>query len=111
MDTSLLEKEEYITKMSEYLTNWSPPPELENPQSIWEWLKFKIKTFTRNYTRNIHSMQKQHVDQLNKELEDLYKIMDDTKEDKSIETESVRRELREIEENHARKIIFRTKTN
>lgn len=104
-------KEAYVSEMSNFLANWNPPPELENPQSIWEWLKFQIQTFTRNYTRNHHSEQKQHIANLNQELKELYNTMDEEHVDKSTEITSVRRELREIEAANARKIIFRSKGN
>lgn len=110
-DASLLQKEDFTTKMTQFLSNWVPPPELTNPHSIWEWLKFEVKRFTIAYTKTSHSEQKQHVANLNNELKDLYKTMDEKEVDNSMEIESVRRELREIEENAARKIIFRSKTN
>lgn len=42
-DTSLLEREDFLTEMTEFLTEWIPPSELTNPSSIWEWLKFQIQ--------------------------------------------------------------------
>lgn len=110
-DTTLLQNEDFNTQMRDFLTNWVPPQELSNKNAIWEWLKFEIKFFVSSYTRNSHSVEKQHIADLNKELTDLYRRADEEGADISLEAESVRRELREIEESKARKIIFRARSN
>lgn len=111
LDTSLLKLSDYTSSMSNFLSEWSPPQELTNPNSIWEWLKFEIQTFTTKFTKQRHSEEKQRISDLNKELEQLYNNMDAGKGDESMAIDSVRRELREIEEARARKIIFRAKSN
>lgn len=60
---------------------------------------------------NIHSSQKQHVADLYRELDVLYARADNSDEDLSMEIESIKRELREIEEAKARNIIFKVKSN
>lgn len=111
LDTSLLGNEAYVTEMNTFLENWVPPPELASPHSVWEWLKHEIQTFTNKFTRKIYSQEKQHIADLNRELKKLYSDMDEGEEDRSMDVDSVRRELREIEESRARKIIFRAKCN
>lgn len=111
LDTALLGRNDYITEMSEFLTHWSAPKELTNPNSIWEWLKYEIQTFTNKFTSRLHSEEKQHISDLNKELSKLYSEVDNSGEDKTFEIDSARRELREIEEAKARKIILRAKCN
>lgn len=100
-----------MLRMQEFLNGWKPPTELTNPISIWEWLKFEIKKVSSSYTRDIYLAEKKHISDLNQELQALYQGMDEEESDLSLEIESVRRELREIEENKARKIIFRAKSN
>lgn len=50
-DTSLLKNEEFLGSMSEFLTIWTHPPELDNHSAIWEWLKFKIKQFVIKFAK------------------------------------------------------------
>lgn len=110
-DNMLLESEEFVSQMTSFLTDWAPPSELTNPTTIWEWLKFEIKGFINTYTRKLYSVEKQHAAALNKELEDLYVEADEGSEDLSMEIDSVRRELKEMEEARARRIIFKAKCN
>lgn len=110
-NASLLKNQEFTDEMNEFLTGWEPPTELSNPNSIWEWLKFQIQNRTRAFTKNLHAREKQFTADLNKELEDLYKRADSNKEDLTTQVDSIRRELRELEKERARKIIFRSRCN
>lgn len=110
-DSTLLENEDFNKKMSAFLAEWTPPPELTSPSSTWEWFKFEIKTFVMNFTKNVHSIEKQHIHALNKELQLLQQRMDEQGEDLTMQIESIMRELREVEESRARRLIFRAKSN
>lgn len=111
LDTSLLQEEDFVLQMLNFLDNWESPPELSNPNSIWEWLKYEIKRVASAYTAKSHSLEKQHILDRNKELSELYQEWEEGGVDVSTEIESVRRELREVEEAKARKIIFRARSN
>lgn len=110
-DNMLLGSEDFVTQMSDFLSEWTPPVELQVPNAVWEWLKFEIKGFVNTYTYRIYSLEKQRISSLSEELEELYRRADEDAVDLSMEIESVRRELREIEEAKARKIIFKAKCN
>lgn len=110
-DNTLLESQKFVSEMTDFLREWAPPPELSDPNVVWEWLKYQIKGFVCTFTRNIYSLEKQHLTDLNRELEHLYARADESCEDLSMEIDSIKRELREIEEEKARKIIFRAKCN
>lgn len=89
----------------------APPPELNDLSVVWEWRKYQIKGYVSSYTRNIYSLEKQHMADLNRDLENLYARADEDGEDRSMVIDSIKRELREIEEEKAQKIIFRAKCN
>lgn len=110
-DTALLHREDFILKMTKFLKEWSPPAELSTPIMIWEWMKYEIRKFVSEYTKKLHNLEKQRIAELNKELKDLYVRADEEQADLSLEIESVRRELREIEESRARKLLFRSRSN
>lgn len=97
--------------MIDFLTNWKPPQELSNPNFIWEWLEFEVKNFVSTYTCRSHSLEKEHTEDLYKELTELYRSTEETGLDVSTEIESIRRELKEIEESRAQKFIFRAGSN
>lgn len=50
-NTDLLDSPDFPPKMLQFLLDWAPPPELSNPTVIWEWLKYEIASFIRDYTR------------------------------------------------------------
>lgn len=97
--------------MIDFLSGWVPPPEIESPDVVWELLKYEIRRFVSEYTYKIYSVEKQHIKALNRELEELYSRADGSSTDFSTEINSIRRELREIEEAKARRMIFRSKCN
>lgn len=107
----LLQSEEFVSQMTTFLSEWEPPAELSDPNVVWEWLKFRIKEFVNKFTHKTYSLEKQHISNLNLELEELYERADGGSEDLTMEIDSVRRELREIEEAKARKIIFKARCN
>lgn len=107
-DISLLKNDDFIGSMSDFLTNWISPPELDNPCVIWDWLKFQIKEYVVKYARGVHSREKQTIKALQKELEELTDRLDKGRQ-VSDEANSVRRELKQIEEARANKLIFRSR--
>lgn len=97
-DTSLLQNKEFIKSMTEFLDDWSAPPELQDPASTWEWMKLEIRKFIVEYTKNLHCWEKQHITTLNAQISNLQQQMDEDNSDHTMEIESLQRELREIEE-------------
>lgn len=95
--------------MGEFLTTWQPPEELSDPTSIWEWLKFSIKRFVVDYQLRHKSTSVQFTKDLQRELQTLSKRESGEDEEVSARIESIKRELKEIEQEAANKIIFRSK--
>lgn len=110
-DASLLNNDTFLTEMSQFLSNWIPPEEISNPNTIWDWFNCEIRNRIRAFTKDLHSEEKQLISNLTKKLEALYVEADENQWDKSIEIESLRRELKELEEAKARKTIFRSRAN
>lgn len=110
-DPALLTNEDFVADMSDFLTGWSAPDELLDPNSIWDWMKHEIRCHIRTFTKNIHSSEKQHISSLHRELKELYQKGDEGKDDLALEIEATRRELKEIEEAKARQTIFHSRCN
>lgn len=75
-DPALLANQEFLADMTSFLSSWSPPQEISNPNSIWDWLKCEIRNHIRLFTKKLHSNEKQHLTTLTKELERLHQSAD-----------------------------------
>lgn len=60
-DSSLLDNKIFVSDMQQFLSGWSAPEELLNPNSIWEWMKHEIQRKIRDFIRDLHSTEKQHL--------------------------------------------------
>lgn len=114
-DPLLLAQEKFVTQMKDFLTSWSPPPELSDPRTKWEWLKFQIKGFVTSFPKKNKSIRTKTIKDLRSQLETLHQTQDsDDKESESVESvkmeiESITRQLRELEEEQANRAILRSK--
>lgn len=72
----LLSDQSFVSGMIKFLQDWEPPPELSSPNSIWEWLKQEIKTWTRHYMKTHRNEQIRMLEELEKELVTLTKRRD-----------------------------------
>lgn len=112
LDTSLLTDPSFTTQMADFLEAWESPPELSDARVKWEWLKFKIKDFVIGYQSKKKSLQAQTIKDLRKELQTLCARQDSEEDDQEstlMEIASVKRELKEVEEEKANKAMFRSK--
>lgn len=94
------------------MEEWEPPPELSDERVRWEWMKFQIKEFVIKYQARKTSLRAQTIKKLRMELQSLCNRQDAEEEDQdsfSSEIESIKRELREIEEEQANKAMFRSR--
>lgn len=108
-DVHLLTDNNFTEKMTEFLNSWHPPEELTNPNSTWEWLKFVIKRFVIEYQTKNKSESAQLIKDLRHEFQTLSESQ--SREDEQIlaRLDSIKRELKEIEQEAANRIIFRSK--
>lgn len=107
-DPLLLSRPDFVTKISQFLEDWEPPHELTDPCSIWEWQKFELKRIIIQYTRDSASQEKRHRLSLQEQLEELTRRADEG-ESLLEQVQSIRRELKEMEDARANKLIFHSK--
>lgn len=110
LGTDLLVSDEFIEQCSSFLQDWETPPELTDPTVIWDWYKTEIRRFIRGYTKELRSKEGQLIADLQSQLEGLYDSADAGETISAEELESLKRELREIEEEKASKLIFRSRS-
>lgn len=111
-DPYLLSDTSFISQMTDFLCEWQAPEELSHPTVVWEWLKYEIKKVVVSYQERNKSATAQAIKDLREELQGLCERQDmENQGDESvgIRIESIKRELREIEEEASNKIIFRSK--
>lgn len=104
-DSTLPSKPDFMDHIHQFLEEWEPPPELLDPCSIWEWQKFEIKRVIQQYTLKAISQEKKIRASLQAKLYDL-SIRADEGEDLYDQIQSIKRELREMEDARANKLIF-----
>lgn len=80
-DATLLSNDDFITEITQFLSEWTAPEEIENPNSRWEWLKFELQNKIRKFTKKLHSIEKQHINSLTKELNTFQERADQGLED------------------------------
>lgn len=108
-DTSLLAEEDFLKAMRSFLTDWSPPQELSNPNTKWEWLKMQIGDFTRKYVKEKKSRDKLFLADLQAELEALYALVDRGIWIQPEHLESIKREITELDNKKANKAMLRAR--
>lgn len=111
LDTELLKDSTFVMGMKEFLDVWIPPQELSSPIQVWEWLKHGIRNFTRQFQKTKKSEEKKRLQSLETDLLGYVERRDSGEPDLDIPIESISRQIRELEENKARKIIFRSRAN
>lgn len=58
-DSSLLTHQDFTCAMTDFFVNWHPPEELSNPNSRWEWLKFEIRRFIKDFIKKKRDQESQ----------------------------------------------------
>lgn len=84
--------------------------EFSDPNTHWEWIKFKIREFSISYVTNHNRQRKKHTAEQEKCLQFLAENHDlSDSPDVVLETESIKRELSEIQQAKATRAIFKAK--
>lgn len=110
-NNSLLQEPDFTERINTTIENVINSPCPENPNSKWEWLKFKIKEQTIKFSKELHSAKRQVIDDLQKSYERLTVRMDAGDTGLRDEVESIEREIREIHLEAANKTILRSRAN
>lgn len=110
-DNTFLGDADYREKMLQHI-NTVKQEELSDPNLRWEWVKYKIRLFTIEYSSSKKRKQRQEI----KELQDRLKLLAELQDlrgspDTLEEVASIKRQLKEIALLEANKTIFRAKAS
>lgn len=110
-NNTLLSDPDFLKEMRDHLID-SQHEDLDNPNTQWEWLKYKARSFSIAFGIRKARMERALEMDLQRRLKKLGTDHDlsDSPEVVS-EVESIKRELSEILQNKANKAIFRAKVN
>lgn len=110
-DNTLLHDKNFVTEMTECI-RIALLEDMENPNSKWEWTKYKIRQFSIEYLLKKKREQKKLIAKLEKRLQFLAEN-NDLSDSPNVVTEvrSIKRELSEILQEKANKAIFKAKAH
>lgn len=111
LDNSLLGDAAYVEEISNLLESLNTDSEGRDPLTNWEWVKFKIRERTVEFETEKRRASIKEEKELNKKFISLMEERDSGKEISMEELDSIKRELSEIEQSRAQKIIFRARAN
>lgn len=108
-DNQLLEDTNFVSTMNEHIPTLLDT-EFDNPMSLWEWVKYKIRQFCIQYTATANKERRAHTKALEDRLTRLSHDHDlQGSPDIQMEAASIKRELAEIKIHQANNIIFRAR--
>lgn len=108
-DNALLSDPVFMSEMKNLIQD-STREEMNNPSLMWEWIKFKVWEFSIEYAIRRNREEKKLITDLENRLKFLaehHNLSDTT--DTALESQSIKRELAEIQTNKVNKIIFKAK--
>ena len=76
LNCSLLSDEEYVERINSLIPTWVQEGKkyFQDPRSVWDWVKYNIKKYSRKYSMNNCKEKKAEEQILNKQLQDAYVI-------------------------------------
>lgn len=107
-NNSILENNDYIMMMTEFLESKKWEVIEEEPKTKWEYLKFQVKLRTIEFTKNLARERRRQEEQDQKRLEYL-ESKDDWDEGDIEEMQCLKREIRAIEDNRASGALIRSR--
>lgn len=115
-NNSLLKEEEFTDQIKALIQKLKEETREMDPNSRWEWMKFKCKETSIKFSKNIQSLKKQHKADLEKRLATVSREADrevNTSEGDNLRNElvSIERELKEIYLEEANRTILRSRAN
>ena len=72
LNCSILKDKEYVNKLNLLLPTWiqEGKQDLGDPQSIWDWVKYNVKKYSRWYSMNKCKQQNLEEQQLNRKFQE-----------------------------------------
>lgn len=108
-DNTLLNDQDFVQEMRQHIED-ALQEDFDNPNSSWEWTKYKIREFCIAYKIAKNREQRALTSSLEKRLE-LLAVRHDLSDSSDVvqEVNSIKRELSEIRQHLANKAIFKAK--
>ena len=72
LNCSLLSDKEYVNELNILLPTWiqEGKQDLGDPRSVWDWVKYKVKKYSRWYSMNKCKQQNLEEQQLNRQFQE-----------------------------------------
>ena len=111
LNTSHLARPDYVEMICRELPNWlEDAKDLSDKRTKWDWLKFKIKTSSINYSKQLSKDRQRREKELNSKYQDtLKKLQDNPCETTRSETEKLKNELEALYDEKVEGIIIRSR--
>ena len=106
----LLQDQEYVKRITELFKEFENENLELNPSAHLDYLKYKIKMSSIEFSRVKSSKEKQQVEELNNTLKELLETHDMGK-DNSIEIKTTQKDIEFLQNKKAQASIFRSKCN
>ena len=111
LNTSHLARPDYVEMICRELPNWlEDAKDLSDKRTKWDWLKFKIKTSSINYSKQLSKDRQRREKELNSKYQDtLNKLQDNPCETTRSETEKLKNESEALYDEKVEGIIVRSR--
>ena len=112
LNCSLLSDETYVEKINSLIPKWVQEGEndLEDPRSVWDWVKYNIKKYSRKYSVDKCKEKKLEEQMLNEEFQEAYLIFENNPSQENQTTLNVLRErIEKLYEEKVEGIIVRSR--
>lgn len=111
LNASLLQDEEYVKVMRENIGAWKKEYSFLEPRTKWDWIKYKIRCFSVEYSRTVQKQTTNIEQQLRSKLNVLEnKLTIRGEEDVIAEIEKIKEELIEIDNKRVAGLMVRSRS-
>ena len=114
LNCSLLSDETYVEKINSLIPKWVQEGEndLEDLRSVWDWVKYNIKKYSRKYSVDKCKEKKLEEQKLNEEFQEAYLIFENNPSQENQTTLNVLRErIEKLYEENVEGIIVRSRAH
>ena len=85
---------QYVNEVNRLLPSWlqEGKRELNDPRSVWDWVKYNVKKYSRIYSINKSKEQKAEEQQLNKKLQEALLVFQNDPREENLSISNVLKE-------------------
>jgi len=112
LNCSILSDEEYVERINALIPTWveEGKKDLNDPRSVWDWVKYNIKKYSRKYSMNKCKEKKAGEQILNKQLQDAFVIFQNNpSQENSAALNTVQERIEKLYEKNVEGIIVRSR--